>query len=82
MHNDVEVRATDWVTCKDGPWYPSLPHGGYVSYRIYKGFDGLRWFQRHEWLRADGTTEMEDWIPSSGGWPGHMVAAEHAREAV
>lgn len=69
MDRKVETRVTDWSECKDGPWYPGLSHGGYRSYRIWKQFDGLRWFQRHEWKCADGSIEMEDWIDSSvGAW--------------
>lgn len=66
---NIDTRATDWQECKEGPWYPSLPHGGYTHYRIWQQFDGMRWFQRHEWKRADGSLEMEGWI-SSGvtGW--------------
>lgn len=64
----TETRATDWQECKGGPWYPSLSHGGFVAYRIWQQFDGLRWFQRHEWKRADGTTELESWIAGASGW--------------
>lgn len=64
----AETRVTDWQSCKDGPWYSSLPHGGYVAYRIWQQCDGLRWFQRHEWKRADGTLEMEAWIDGARGW--------------
>ncbi|WMT88245.1 hypothetical protein NO932_06450 [Pelagibacterium sp. 26DY04] len=64
----IETKVTDWDPCKNGPWYPSLPHGGYVAYRIWQQFDGLRWFQRHEWKNADGSTEMEDWIKGVSGW--------------
>lgn len=73
----TETKVTDWEECKDGPWYPSLPHGGFVAYRIWKQFDGMRWFQRHEWKRADGTIEMADWIHGASGWcrSDHLVAA-------
>jgi len=63
-----ETRVTDWQTCKDGPWYPSLPHGGFVAYRIWQQTDGMRWFQRHEWKRSDGSLEMEKWIDGARGW--------------
>jgi len=51
------TRRTDW-----------LQHSGLPRYRIWKQFDGLRWFQRHEWERADGGSDLEDWIPSGPGW--------------
>lgn len=63
-----ETKVTDWQQCKDGPWYPSLPGGGYVAYRIWEQFDGRRWFQRHEWKFADGSTQLEDWIDGVSGW--------------
>lgn len=59
---NAETRRTDWIACKDGPWYPNLSHGGYVAYRIWQQFDGRNWFQRHEWKHADSTTSLEDWI--------------------
>lgn len=64
----TDTRVTGWQQCVDGPWYPSLDHGGYVAYRIWQQFDGLRWFQRHEWRRADGSLEMNDWIKGAQGW--------------
>lgn len=67
-HANPQTKVTTWVTCKDGPWYPCPPHGGYVAYRIWQQFDGLRWFQRHEWKRADGSLEMDEWIPGFAGW--------------
>lgn len=73
---NVETRVTDWVECKSGPWYPSLPHGGFVAYRIWQQFDGMRWFQRHEWKRADGTVDIEAWINGAKDWcPSAKVAA-------
>jgi hypothetical protein len=64
----TETRATEWNVCKGGPWYPSLPHGGLTAYRIWQRTDGLSWQQRHEWMRADGTTEAEGWINGQRGW--------------
>lgn len=72
---EAETKAGAWVTCKDGPWYPSLPHGGFVAYRIWQKTDGLSWFQRHEWKRADGTQEAEEWIRGVSGWLPDAVAA-------
>ena len=57
-------KITEWFTCKNGPWHPSLSHGGYVAYRIWFHGDGRSWFQRHEWKRADGSFELNAWIPS------------------
>ena len=62
MKNWNETPATDWIKCVDGPWYPGLSHGGYVAYRIWHGDNGLTYYQRHEWKRADGSLEMENWI--------------------
>lgn len=60
----TQTTCTKWTDCKNGPWYPTLPHGGYVAYRIWFETDGRSYFQRHEWKRADGTIEMDGWIPS------------------
>jgi hypothetical protein len=64
----TETRVTEWLPCTGGPWYPELPHGGFAAYRIWQEFDGRSWFQRHEWKRADGSLEMEKWIPGVSGW--------------
>lgn len=63
-----ETRVTGWVTCSDGPWYPSMTHGGFAAYRVWQQADGHRWHQRHEWKHADGTTEIERWINGVTGW--------------
>lgn len=62
----TEIRRTDWIQCKDGPWYPSAPHGGIAAYRIWTQFDGRTWWQRHEWKNADGSTRMNEWIHGHG----------------
>ena len=64
----TETRVTDSVQCKNGPWYTDLSNGGLVSYRIWQQFDGLRWFQRHEWTNVDGTVRMDEWIPGARAW--------------
>ncbi|NOV17854.1 hypothetical protein E5S70_17525 [Ensifer adhaerens] len=64
MAAQIRTQVTDWNECKGGPWYPSMSHGGFAAYRIWQQFDGMRWFQRHEWKRADGSLEMETWIPT------------------
>ncbi len=66
--NTIETRVTDWFECKDGPWYPNMKHGGLVSYRIWQQFDGMRWFQRHEWKAADGSTDTQEWINGVKDW--------------
>lgn len=71
----IETRVTEWVECEDGPWYPNMGHGGFVSYRIWQKFDGMSWMQMHEWERADGTKEMQSWIPGVKDWlPGSLLA--------
>lgn len=64
----AETRLTPWEHCVDGPWHPGLRHGGYVAYRIWVQFDGLRWYQRHEWKCADGSTEFDPWIKGAQEW--------------
>lgn len=68
MNKAIETKVTEWSECVNGPWYPSMSHGGYVAYRIWQQFDGMRWFQRHEWKRADGSLEMQDWINGVQGF--------------
>lgn len=62
MTATAETRRTDWF---------AFGHYGYSHYRIWQMFDGLRWFQRHEWKREDGTTEIEKWINGVSGWLTH-----------
>jgi len=78
MATAAETRVTPWTECKDGPWYPGLSNGGYSAYRIWQQFDGLRWFQRHEWKCADGSVETDEWIRGAEGWSPHAVAAKEA----
>lgn len=59
-----ETRVTPWV----GFGFHGLSH-----YRIWKLFDGFRWFDAHEWRREDGSTEMTGWLPSPSGWPSHYA---------
>lgn len=66
--SNIETRVTDWHKCQNGPWYPTMPHGGFVSYRIWQQFDGRRWSQRHEWKHADGSVDVERWIDGAAGW--------------
>ena len=75
MNTETDTRVTDLTKCVDGPWYPGLKHGGYTHYRIWQQFDGLRWFQRHEWKFSNGSAEMEGWIPSYGSFLPHANAA-------
>lgn len=75
----LDTRVSNWTECVGGPWYPDLAHGGFVSYRIWQQFDGLRWFQRHEWKRADGSVELQDWINGVTGWCPGAAKAEGSR---
>lgn len=74
----METRVTPWITCKDGPWYPTLQGGGFAAYRIWQQFDGRTWFQSHEWRRADGSAEMGPWLHGAEGWCKDTVQAEVA----
>lgn len=65
---DIETRVGKWVTCVDGPWYPNLPHGGTIAYRIWKQRAGHVWYQRHEWKHVDGSVDMDEWINGFRGW--------------
>ena len=66
MKNEqVTEGCTEWIKCKDGPWYPNISHGGFTAYRIWSRSDNFNHWQRHEWKHADGTTEAEKWIKTS-----------------
>lgn len=47
------AQVTDWVSFNDY---------GYTAYRIHFNVDRVlrRYFQTHEWMSADGSTEMEN----------------------
>ena len=70
---NLQTRKSSWFECKNGPWYPNMSHGGITHYRIWQQFDGMRWFQRHEWKRVNGSLEMEEWIPGVSGWVNSAV---------
>lgn len=74
----METRVTPWRACADGPWYPTMSHGGFAAYRIWQQHDGRRWFQRHEWLHADDTTRVEPWIDGVAYWSAEAVPIEEA----
>lgn len=74
----AETRVTDWQKCVNGPWYPSLTHGGFIAYRIWTQFDGVRWFQRHEWKCADGSIQTDEWINGIQGWSANSQPVEPA----
>jgi hypothetical protein len=38
--------------------------GGYTQYRIELTQTDHGWYQRHIWRKDDGTTNVEEWIPS------------------
>lgn len=57
-----ERRVTPWKAL----WFDSP---GFTHVRIWQEFDGLRWWQMHEWQRADGSTDVENgWIRGAAGW--------------
>ena len=55
----IETRRTNWIV-------NAVDQG--LVYRIWQQFDGMRWFQRHEWKLADGSIRMDDWIRGAAGW--------------
>lgn len=55
------IKKTDWVSTSNRPAWDG---SGISGYRVWMMFDGLRYWQRHEWKKDDGATNMEDWIPS------------------
>lgn len=61
---EIETRRTDWI---------AYGHFGMTAYRIWKQRDGHRWFQMHEWKRADGLHEMGNWIRSCEGFTDDML---------
>lgn len=70
-----EVRRTPWRDVgKCEAWKTS----NVQAYRIWVAFDGLRWFQRHEWKYKDEIREnlMENWIASFGNWIDGMEVVE------
>jgi hypothetical protein len=71
-----ETRVTSWVACAEGPWHPTMPHGGFAAYRIWQRVSPWGWEQRHEWKRADGSTAMDPWIRGAAGWCPGAVALE------
>lgn len=40
-------------------------HFGMKAYRIWLMETVHGWFQRHEWQRTDGSTLLQDWIPTN-----------------
>jgi len=78
MAQQLETRRTGWIACENGPWYPSLSHGGIVAYRIWTQTDGRRWWRRHEWKRADGSIRLEEWMGCSGGHCGSEPVLDEA----
>jgi len=78
----IDTRVTEWIECNNGPWYPNMKHGGYVRYRIWQQFDGLRWHQRHEWQRADSSIEISEWIAGSGPFIDGSQSVEYTPETI
>lgn len=68
----IERRVTPWVNVESRPeWAGS----DIAAYRIWLEFDGLRWFQCHEWERRSGNRRRfaEAWILAPRGWSPHMI---------
>lgn len=57
----VERRVTPWKPL----WFESAH---YTHVRIWQEFDGVRWWQMHEWRNLDGSTSADGWIIGSRGW--------------
>lgn len=58
----VERRVTPWRAL----WFDNPQH---THVRIWQEFDGVRWWQMHEWLRPDGTSDADQgWIIGARGW--------------
>lgn len=55
----MEPAANLFVT----QWAP-YPHYGILEVRIWQRVTPFGIFQRHEWRREDGTTQMDRWISS------------------
>lgn len=53
-------------------------HYGIRAYRIWQQFDGRRWFQRHEWIRNDGSSEFDNWIDGHKAWASDAQPVEDA----
>jgi hypothetical protein len=68
MHNGIdensplETRVTPWKLL----WWEDPT---YSHVRIWAKNTQFGVFQRHEWKYYDGTTFMEQWIPSIKAWP-------------
>jgi hypothetical protein len=58
-HTAGDTFHTDWVNVAD---LPAWQHSRTEAYRVWVKFDGLIWWQRHEWKNRDGSTTMGDWI--------------------
>jgi len=58
----IERRVTPWKPL----WFEDAH---FVAVRIWQEFDGVRWWQMHEWQRPDGTTDAsQGWIVGVRGW--------------
>lgn len=65
----IERRVTPWKPL----WFES-PHCSHV--RIWQEFDGVRWWQMHEWRNLDGSSDAsQGWIIGTRGWSPNAIAA-------
>lgn len=80
MNDKSQTRRTDWIMCKDAPWYPELSGGGIVAYRIWTICDDYgRWYQRHEWKNLDGSIDIERWIPGAKYFSANQKPVDNPR---
>lgn len=67
----IETRVSPWVSTAGRPaWDDS----DIAAYRVWKQFDGQRWYQQHEWKCRDGSTYLDKWMFSSFGFESHLIA--------
>lgn len=62
----TETRRTPWFDCTQvQAWNGS----GVSAYRIWERLTAYGRQQRHEWRMENGTTQLDEWIPTTfRGW--------------
>ena len=55
-----EIQVTGWKAFQVTGWN-AFGHYGLTHYRIWQKKTAHGMWQRHEWKREDGTTDMEEW---------------------
>ena len=61
-------------------WF-DYPHYGATAYRIWKKQTEHGAFQRNEWKLADGSVDMEPWIPTPDASVDGMTLCEEGAAA-